>query len=303
MLNIGVVGIGNIAQKAYLPVYSGMQDKVQFFLVSRDLAKVTRVANQYRMVATGNTLKALDDIELDAVMIHAATEAHYELVKHFLEQDVNVFVDKPLAMNMDQVTELYLLAAQHQKLLTVGFNRRFAPFNKELIDLPEKNLISVTKDRVAAPQAPRDAIFDLLIHPLDTALALAGFPAEPHARYSLHRDRNGDLEQASVNFTADGIRGEAAINLVAGANHEEATVASPDGIYRVSDLNQSQIFHGEAVTTTTAPNWQPMLETRGFKPMVEAFVDAVANSGENPVPPESSRLTHQLLANLADQLE
>ncbi|MFD1484715.1 Gfo/Idh/MocA family protein [Lacticaseibacillus baoqingensis] len=303
MLNIGVIGLGKIALKAYLPVYAQMQSEAQFYLMSRDLQKVTRVANQFHMVAAGTDLDALDSLNLDAVMIHAATTAHYDLVKHFLARNVNVFVDKPLAENMDQVTELYLLAAQHQKLLTVGFNRRFAPAIKNLIALPDKNLIQVTKNRVAHPQAPKEAIFDLLIHPLDTALALAGFPTDPTARYALHADKDGNVEQASVTIMANGIRGEAAINLVAGTNLEEATVATPNGLFRVADLATSHTYQGTSETVIAAPDWQPMLETRGFAPMIKAFLEAVTNSGENPVLPETSRLTHQLLSDMVAELQ
>lgn len=303
MLNIGVVGIGNIALKAYLPVYAELQDQAQFYLVSRDLQKVTRIANKYHMVAAGTDLDALDNLQLDAVMIHAATSVHYEMVKHFLARNVNVFVDKPLATNMDQVTELYLLAAQHQKLLTVGFNRRFAPAIKTLIDMPEKNLITVTKNRVASPQPPKEAVFDLLIHPLDTALALAGFPSDPTARYTMHADKDGALEQASVAFMGSGMRGEASINMVAGTNLEEATVGTPNGLFRVQDLATSHTYHGTSHTEIASPDWQPMLETRGFAPLVRAFFDAVANSGENPVAPATSRLTHQLLCDMVAQLQ
>lgn len=302
MLNVGVIGIGNIAQKAYLPEYAKMQDNVQWFLMSRDLAKVTRIGNAYRMVVAGSSLEDLDKVELDAVMIHAATASHYELVKHFLTRNVNVFVDKPLALTMDEVTELYLLAAQHQKLLTVGFNRRFAPAMQPLLQLPDKNLIQVVKNRVAKPLEPRQALFEELIHPLDTALALAGFPSDPKARYTAHRDKDGNLEQAGVTFTANGIRGEASLNLVAGANLEEATVASPAGIFRVQDLSRSTTYQGTTAKVINAPDWQGMLTTRGFAPMIQAFLAAVRDSTTNPVAPESSRLTHQLIADLAAQL-
>ncbi|WP_262314798.1 Gfo/Idh/MocA family protein [Lacticaseibacillus parakribbianus] len=302
MLNIGVIGLGNIAQKAYLPVYAQMQDQVQWYLESRDLAKVTRLANQFHMVAAGTDVAALDQLSLDAVMIHSATAVHYELVKHFLARGVNVFVDKPLATTQAQVTELYLLAAQHQKLLTVGFNRRFAPQIQALAALADKNLVQVTKNRAADPQAPEHAIFDLLIHPLDTALALAGFPEEPKARYSLHLNDQGLLEQASVTFTAAGLRGTAAINLVAGSNLEEATVATTAGISRVQDLSRLQVYTGSQVRTTQAPDWQPMLETRGFAPMIRAFVAAVAQSATNPVAPQTSRLTHTILTDMVKQL-
>lgn len=302
MLNVGVIGLGGIAQKAYLPTYATMQDRVQWYLDTRDLSKLTRLANQYRLAAAGTDLEALDNLKLDAVMIHAATSAHYALVKHFLERDVNVYVDKPLATTKEAVQELYLIAAQHRKLLTVGFNRRYAPLIAELAELPGKNVIQVVKNRVSSPQPAREAIFDLLIHPLDTALMLAGFPADPKARYSMHADKDGNLEQATVTFAAQGMRVEAAINMVAGANLEEATVSTTKGVYRVQDLSRLQAYTAEGETTKQAPDWEPTLETRGFAPLVRAFLDAVANQTDNPIAPESSRISHQLLADMVAQL-
>ncbi|MFD1393812.1 Gfo/Idh/MocA family protein [Lacticaseibacillus jixianensis] len=302
MLNVGVIGLGGIAQKAYLPTYATMQDQVQWYLDTRDLSKLTKLANQYRLTAAGTDLAALDNLHLDAVMIHAATSAHYALVKHFLEHDVNVYVDKPLATTKEAVQELYLLAAQHRKLLTVGFNRRFAPMIADLAQLPDKNVIQVVKNRVASPQPAGEAIFDLLIHPLDTALALADFPAAPTARYSMHADKDGNLEQATVSFAAQGMRVEAGINMVAGANLEEATVSTTHGVYRVQDLSRLEAYTEAGLTTTQAPDWAPTLETRGFAPLVRAFINAVTNQTDNPVAPESSRITHQLLADMVAQL-
>ncbi|WP_203623162.1 MULTISPECIES: Gfo/Idh/MocA family protein [unclassified Lacticaseibacillus] len=302
MLNVGVIGLGNIAQKAYLPTYATMQDTVQWYLDTRDLGKLTKLANQFRLTAAGTDLQALDSLKLDAVMIHAATPAHYTLVKHFLERDVNVYVDKPLATTKEAVQELYMIAAAHRKLLTVGFNRRFAPMIQELAALPNKNVIQVVKNRVASPQPAAEAIFDLLIHPLDTALMLAGFPSDPKARYSMHADKDGNLEQATITFAAQGIRVEAGINMVAGANLEEATVSTTDGVYRVQDLSRLQAYTKAGETTKLAPDWQPTLETRGFAPAVRAFLTAIQNQTDNPVAPESSRITHQLLADMVAQL-
>lgn len=39
MLNIGVIGLGNIAQKAYLPVYAHMRRQVNWLMVNRGAPK------------------------------------------------------------------------------------------------------------------------------------------------------------------------------------------------------------------------------------------------------------------------
>lgn len=301
MLNIGVIGIGKIAQKAYLPVYTQLQDRARWYLMSRDLNKLTAASNRFGLAAAGTDLANMDRLELDAVMIHAATPAHYELVKHFLTHGLHVFVDKPLATDMAKVTELYMLAAQYKVMLTVGFNRRFVPAYQPLLALPEKQMISVMKTRVNKPLPAKQAIFDELIHPLDTALALAGFPESPNARFAVHTNDQHDVEQASVEFTAPGIRASASLNLVAGANFEETTIATPSGLYRVQNLSQATTYQDTGATQSTPPDWAQMLTTRGFKPMVSAFLDAVETGSANPVAPDTSRLTHQLLAEMASQ--
>ena len=56
MLTIGVMGLGTIAQKAYLPVYAQMQDQVQWLLSTRDEDKLQQLSKQYGLAAAGNSL-------------------------------------------------------------------------------------------------------------------------------------------------------------------------------------------------------------------------------------------------------
>ncbi|EPC62154.1 dehydrogenase-like protein [Lacticaseibacillus paracasei subsp. paracasei Lpp14] len=304
MLTIGVMGLGTIAQKAYLPVYTQMQNQVHWVLSTRNDDKLQQLATQDGLVIAGTTLEDLDAQPLDAVMIHTPTETHYQYVKHFLEKGVNVFVDKPLATDMGQINELYDLADTQHVLLTVGFNRRFAPMIQDLAEVDDKTGVRVDKNRIDAPDDPEHALWDLFIHPVDTALMLAGYPEKPNTRYSLHTGDDGKLQQASVIFTAPGIRGEAGIDLQAGTNLEEAQVAAPSGVQRVQNLDQLVVYGRGGATQTFAPDWQPMLTTRGFQPMVQAFVQAVADpEGKNPVSPATSQLAHAVVADLVNQIK
>ncbi len=99
MLNIGVIGLGNIAQKAYLPVMAQLQDQVNWVLCSRQPAKLAQLQDQYRF---SNGCLSFEDLlakSLDAVFIHTPTNTHYTLVKQALSHGLHVFVDKPLSEN------------------------------------------------------------------------------------------------------------------------------------------------------------------------------------------------------------
>ena len=47
MLTIGVIGLGTIAQKAYLPVYAQMQNQVHWLLNTRNEDKLEQLSAQY----------------------------------------------------------------------------------------------------------------------------------------------------------------------------------------------------------------------------------------------------------------
>ena len=205
MLTIGVIGLGTIAQKAYLPVYAQMQKQVHWLLNTRNEDKLEQLSAQYGLESAGHSLQDLDGQPLEAVMIHTPTATHYQYVKHFLEKGVHVFVDKPLATDMAQVNELYDLADAKHVMLTVGFNRRFAPMIQDLAQVTDKTGVRVDKNRIDALDDTEHALWDLFIHPVDTALMLAGYPEKPNTRYALHTTSDGQLQQASVTFTRQGL--------------------------------------------------------------------------------------------------
>src|SRR5690349_10100699 len=126
MIKVGIVGLGDIAQKAYLPVISKQVD-VEVHLFSGNTRKLTDLGQQYRFTNLHTSLDTFLASGLNGVMVHAATEAHYDLVKLFLQHRLHVFVDKPLTLNYTDSKHLVELAEQNNCLLFVGFNRRYAP--------------------------------------------------------------------------------------------------------------------------------------------------------------------------------
>lgn len=90
---VGVIGIGEIAQKAYLPIL-GQHDQIELVgIMSRSAATVNRVGERYRITGRYTALQPLLDQQLDAVFVHAPTETHEEIVMACLKQGVHVYVD------------------------------------------------------------------------------------------------------------------------------------------------------------------------------------------------------------------
>lgn len=124
---IGIIGAGNFTSAMILPCLKKTSAHLKFISSSSGLSGTT-LAKKYKITnsTTDNSL-ILDDNDIDLVMITTRHNSHSKLVVDSLQKGKNVFVEKPLALNheeLDKVIEAYNLSGN---TLTVGFNRRFAP--------------------------------------------------------------------------------------------------------------------------------------------------------------------------------
>lgn len=303
MLKIGVIGLGGIAQKAYLPVMAQMQDRVEWHLCTRQPAKLAQLKAQYQFPFAVTSFEALLSQSLDAVLIHTPTSTHYDLVRQALENNLHVFVDKPLSEKPFEVAALYQLAKQQHKSLMVGFNRRFAPLIQQLVQLPDKHYINVTKTRVNTHQTTAFAIYDLMIHPIDTALYLAG---DLGADYQIHTYCQQTPEQtlllAQLQIETPHQLISVTLDMQSGTNQEVATVHTPTGRYTVNNLTELSIEQPTTQQVCRPNDWTSTLTNRGFAPMLDAFIDALENHTSNLISTHSSRLSHQLCQAIIDNL-
>ena len=144
-LRVGMIGLGDIAQKAYLPVLTARPD-VELHLLTRDRAKLDRIGDAYRIPHRYTNLDALLDTGVAAAFVHAATSAHLPLVERLLDAGRHVYIDKPLDAYYAGAERLVRLAQQRKRSLMVGFNRRYAPDYAALRTL-SRDLIVMEKHR------------------------------------------------------------------------------------------------------------------------------------------------------------
>ena len=124
---IGIIGAGNFTSAMILPCLKKTTAKLKFIsssggLTGTVLARKHNISNS----TTDNSL-IFKDQDVDLVMITTRHNSHASLAIEALNCGKNVFVEKPLALNqeeLDQVVEAYQKSG---KTITVGFNRRFAP--------------------------------------------------------------------------------------------------------------------------------------------------------------------------------
>lgn len=139
-MKIGIIGLGDIAQKAYLPVITQLPD-IDLVFCTRNTTTLSALAQQYRIAETCQDYQQLMNFGVDAVMIHAATSVHFQIAEYFLNQGIPTFVDKPLADTAAEVEKLYEISAQSNQPLYVGFNRRHIPlYNQYMHDVQKGEL-------------------------------------------------------------------------------------------------------------------------------------------------------------------
>ncbi|HWH98322.1 MAG TPA: Gfo/Idh/MocA family oxidoreductase [Pseudolysinimonas sp.] len=126
-LRIGVAGAGNIASIAQLPTLVARDDVELRALVTRqdDPDPLTRRWGFRRAYPTVEAMLSAE--ELDALFVLTPRSEHVHATRLALEAGVDVFCEKPLATRAADAQSLARLAAEHARILMVGFNRRFAP--------------------------------------------------------------------------------------------------------------------------------------------------------------------------------
>ncbi|MGT2833649.1 Gfo/Idh/MocA family protein [Streptococcus halotolerans] len=290
MLKIGIVGIGGISKKAYLPYMRQLPD-IEWHLFTRNSDVRHQASTLFGQSYTYETLEALLKAPLDGVFIHAATKAHFDIASQFLALGIPVYMDKPLTEDYESSQKLYQLAQENNTFLMAGFNRRFAPRVFEMTELQNKRRIIVEKNDINRVGDFQFKLFDFFIHPLDTALYLLDDKINS-ARFKVIKDNNL-LSQVSVILETEQSVAIVGMNLQSGSRREIIEIQTPEETYHLENLDELTIFKETNRLTKQFGSWDTTLYKRGFEIIIDSFLEAIQTQ-QNPVNPQSSLLTHWL---------
>lgn len=271
-MKVGCIGLGDIAQKAYLPVL-GVQPGVELHLQTRRPATLARVADTLHL-PDGQRHQDLDSLlaqGLDAAFVHAPTVVHPEIVSRLLEAGVPTYVDKPLAHRLADSERLVRLAEARNVSLAVGFNRRYAPGYAQCADHP-RELILMQKNRVGLPEEPRAMILDDFIHVVDTLRFLVPGPIDDVTVRA--RVEGGLLHHVVLQLAGDGFTALGVMNRLSGSAEEILEVSGQDTKRQVLNLAEV-IDHKGQPTVRRRGDWVSVARQRGIEQAVLAFLDAV----------------------------
>jgi predicted dehydrogenase/threonine dehydrogenase-like Zn-dependent dehydrogenase len=124
----GIIGAGNFTKMVIVPTMRKLDYNLKYIASEKGLSS-TVLAKKYKIAfATSDYQQILTDPEVTAVAITVRHNMHAQLVIQALNAGKHVFVEKPLALSIQEIDQIEEAYRQSGKTLTVGFNRRFSPF-------------------------------------------------------------------------------------------------------------------------------------------------------------------------------
>ena len=285
---IAFVGMGNYAKSVLLPAVKVAVGDAHLSTVvtATGLSAVGAAEGLGFARAATDVADVLRDSATSTLFIATRHDSHARLAVAALEAGKHVFVEKPLAMTADELNQVMAAAAAAPGLLTVGFNRRFAPMLVEaaaaLAAAPGPTYLSY---RINAGAIPRDSwvhgsegggrIIGEVCHFVDTLSALCG--ADPVAWEALFPPGVDDGLAATIRF-ADGSVGTI-LYAPAGdpAMPKERIEAIGTGIALTIDDFARLTIHQAGKTRT-----RKAAQDKGQRALVKAFLDARA-TGTTPI--------------------
>jgi len=277
---IGIVGLGGIAQRAYLPVLANLETVDLAVIMSRRADTVETLRARYHVPSGVSDLAEFLRQDLQAAVVLTPSPTHFEIVRMLLQAGVDVLVEKPATLSSRETAELGELADQGGRVLMVAFNRRFAPLYKQAKDLFAGRRVALCVAEKHRERAANPTLFDHYseeaIHMIDL---LRWYGGEARAVSTRSRMQDGKLSDAAslVAFADDGI-GVLAASLESGGWLERVTLHGDGLSVQVDAFRQLRVIHGRQDQVSgreMAADWHTSQQIRGFEQLIAHFFDCV----------------------------
>lgn len=170
-----VVGVGYLG-KFHAEKYAGLAGAELVAVADADIDRAREIAAKYNAAAFSDYRELIGRV--DAVSIVVPTNLHHAIAKDLLLAGVDVLVEKPITVTLEEADELVAAAKDRNRILQVGHLERFngaivalnGILNKPMFI--ESHRLAPFKDRGIEV----DVILDIMIHDIDIILNLVGAP-------------------------------------------------------------------------------------------------------------------------------
>jgi predicted dehydrogenase len=248
-------------------------------------------------VLTTDPPAVFEDDQTNAIVVATRHESHADLVTHALRSGKSVFVEKPLAIGSAQLANIqsaWTDARNNGQVLTVGFNRRFAPLAqqmKRLVDAttgPKCIVYTVNAGAIPSDHWTQDSasgggrIVGEACHFIDFMRWLVGHPIREWRAMAARQGQQVIDDCASITFSfADGSLGTVHYFANGGKAFpkERVEVFAGGAALRLDDYRTLQGFGWRGFRKQRL--WK---QDKGQTALVAAFLAAVGGRAAAPIP-------------------
>ena len=296
-VKLGVLGAGLYANATLLPVIKNNKDFELVGIASSGGLHAQHSGKKFGFqYATSSEDEIINDPNINTVAILTRHDSHADLVIKALKAGKHVFVEKPLAINSNQLSVIskQLVKTDHCLLLT-GFNRRFSPLAQQLkSSIANRQSSMYVHYRVNAgyiplnhwtqdPELGGGRIIGEACHFVDLLTFLVGAAPIAVSAHALPDSGKYREDNVSMTFTfPDGSIG--VVDYLANGDKsfpKERVEVFCGGMIAVLD---------DFVSLTTVKDGkkkvESMVQDKGWKAEMTAFAAAIKNGEEPPIPYE-----------------
>lgn len=180
MIRVGIVGLGYWGPNL-VRCYSELDNCKVTAVCDQSYDQLLSIKDRFPQVYPIESFDALLDRDIvDAVVIATPTTTHFEMAKKALENDMHVFVEKPLAETPEQCEELIRIANERNRVLFVGHvflhSAPVLALRKIIEDGELGNINYISSRRLNLGPVRKDvgALYDLAPHDISMILYLLG---------------------------------------------------------------------------------------------------------------------------------
>lgn len=174
-IKVGVIGVGYLG-RFHAQKYAALEGVELVGVADPDEEQSKRVASECSCNAYTDYKELLSRV--DAVSIAVPTSLHHAVASDCLEQGIDVLLEKPITVTIEEADDLIAKAEAKSLILQVGHLERFNPAVQAMepfLTHPlfiESNRISVFKNR----GVDVDVVLDLMIHDIDIIMNIVKSP-------------------------------------------------------------------------------------------------------------------------------
>tara|TARA_B100001057_G_C22703421_1_gene892735 strand:- start:5 stop:1141 length:1137 start_codon:yes stop_codon:yes gene_type:complete len=131
-INAAIIGAGSFATEIIIPNLLKMKNKINLDTIcTKTPVSAINIAKHHNIMnITTNYSDILSNKNIDTVFITTRHNMHYEMICEAIKHKKNIFVEKPLCINKNQLIKIKQLETKNNKILVCGFNRRFSEYTK-----------------------------------------------------------------------------------------------------------------------------------------------------------------------------